>query len=331
MYLGSTDGIKSPPAESNNPSKLVLVAVGGNALIRNGQKGTAQEQFENAVETAAAVVKLIRAGYRVVITHGNGPQVGAQLIRSESAAAHAYRLPLDCCVASTQGEVGYVLQYAMWQMMQAEGLDTPVVSLITQVLVDAADPAFQNPTKPIGPSYTKENAEKYRDALGWVIHEDPAHGFRRVVPSPEPVSIVELHAIQACVDRGLVVIAAGGGGVPVFNDHDISKGVEAVIDKDHTSAILARQLEADVFAIATDVDGVFLDFGEASQRPVEHITVAQCRQYLEQGQFPPGSMGPKITAAIKYLELGGRMVVITDHEHLLEALEGKAGTRVVRE
>jgi len=312
-------------------SKLVLVAVGGNALIRGGQKGTAQEQFENAVETAAAVVRLIRAGHRVVLTHGNGPQVGAQLVRSEAAAAHAYRLPLDCCVASTQGEVGYVLQYAMWQMMQAEGLNTPVVSLITQVLVDSGDPAFQHPTKPIGPAYTKEVAERYRDLLGWVIVEDASHGFRRAVPSPEPVAIVELEAIKACVDRGLVVIAGGGGGVPVFNDHDISKGVEAVIDKDHTSAILARQLEADVFAIATDVDGVFLDFGKATQRPLDHLTIAQCRQYLKEGQFPPGSMGPKITAAIKYLELGGKMVVITDHEHLLEALEGKAGTRILHD
>jgi carbamate kinase len=312
-------------------SKLVLVAVGGNALIRGGQKGTAQEQFENAVETAAAVVRLLRAGHRVVLTHGNGPQVGAQLVRSELAAAHAYRLPLDCCVASTQGEVGYVLQYAMWQMMQAEGLNTPVVSLITQVLVDPGDPAFQNPTKPIGPSYNKDAAERYSDLLDWVIVEDPVHGFRRVVPSPEPLAIVELDAIKACVNRGLVVIAAGGGGVPVFNDHDITKGVEAVIDKDHTSAILARQLDADVFAIATDVDRVCLDFGKASQKPLDHLTVSQCRRYLEEGQFPPGSMGPKITAAIKYLELGGNMVVITDHDHLLEALEGKAGTRILRD
>jgi len=312
-------------------SKLVLVAVGGNALIRGGQKGTAQEQFENAVETAAAVVRLIRAGHRVVLTHGNGPQVGAQLVRSESAAAYAYRLPLDCCVASTQGEVGYVLQYAMWQMMQAEGLNTPVVSLITQVLVDSRDPAFQHPTKPIGPSYAKEVAEHYRDSLEWVIVEDPLHGFRRVVPSPEPVAIVELDAIKACVDRGLVVIAGGGGGVPVFNDHDISKGVEAVIDKDHTSAILARQLEADVFAIATDVDHVYLDFGRPTQRPLDRLTVGQCRRYLDEGQFPAGSMGPKITAAIKYLELGGNVALITDHEHLLQALEGKAGTRIVRD
>ena len=312
-------------------SKLVLVAVGGNALIRGGQKGTAQEQFENAVETATAVVRLIRAGHRVVLTHGNGPQVGAQLVRSEMAAAHAYRLPLDCCVASTQGEVGYVLQYAMWQMMQAQGLNTPVVSLITQVLVDSRDPAFRHPTKPIGPSYQKEAAERYSDLLDWVIVEDPAHGFRRVVPSPEPVAIVELDAIKACVDRNFVVIAAGGGGVPVFNDHDITKGVEAVIDKDHTSAILARQLDADVFAIATDVDRVYLNFGKASQKPVDRLTVSQCHRYLEEGQFPPGSMGPKITAAVKYLELGGNLVVITDHDHLLEALEGKAGTQILKD
>ena len=312
-------------------SRLVLVAVGGNALIRGGQKGTAQEQFENAVRTAAAVVRLIRVGYRVVLTHGNGPQVGAQLIRSESAAAHAYRLPLDCCVAATQGEVGYVLQYAMWQMMQAEGLNTPVVSLVTQVLVDPHDPAFHHPTKPIGPSYTREVAERYRDLFAWVIAEDSAHRFRRVVPSPEPVAIVEIDAIRACVDRGLVVIAAGGGGVPVFNDHDITKGVEAVVDKDHTSAILARQLEVDMFAIATEAGCVYRDFGKASQLPLSRLTISECRKYLSDGEFPEGSMGPKITAAMKYLELGGVNVVITDHEHLLESLEGSSGTRIVRD
>ncbi|HTY00163.1 MAG TPA: carbamate kinase [Bacteroidota bacterium] len=309
-------------------SDLVLVAVGGNALIRSGQKGSAQEQFENAVETAAAVVRLLRAGYRVVLSHGNGPQVGAQLTRSELAAAHAYRLPLDCCVAHTQGEIGYVLQYAMWQMMQVEGLQTPVVSLITQVLVHANDPAFQQPTKPIGPFYTREVAERYRDLFGWEIAEDPSRGFRRVVPSPEPVAIVEIDAIRACVDRGLVVIAAGGGGIPVFNDHDLSKGVEAVIDKDHTSAILARQLDANVFVMCTDVDRVAIDYGKVTQRPLDHLTTSECRRYLAEGQFPAGSMGPKITAAMKYLERGGRVAVITDHQHLVEAVAGKAGTRI---
>jgi carbamate kinase len=310
-------------------SKLVLVAVGGNALIKGNQKGTAQEQFENAVDTAAAVVRLLRAGHRVVLTHGNGPQVGAALTRSELAAAYAYRLPLDCCVATTQGEIGYVLQYAMWQMLQQEGLHTPVVSLVTQVLVDKNDPAFANPTKPIGPWYTKDVAARYRDLFNWTIAEVPGRGYRRVVPSPEPVEIIELDAIRACVDRGLVVIAAGGGGVPVFNDHDITKGVEAVIDKDHTSAILASQLQADVFAIATDVDRVCLDFGKASQRPLDRMTVEECHAHLQEGQFPAGSMGPKITAAIKYLERGGKDAVITNTEHLVDAVEGKAGTHVV--
>ncbi len=310
-------------------SKLVLVAVGGNALIRGSQKGTAQEQFENAVDTASAVVRLLRAGHRVVLTHGNGPQVGAALTRSELAAAYAYRLPLDCCVATTQGEIGYVLQYAMWQMLQQEGLKTPVVSLVTQVLVDRNDPAFKNPTKPIGPFYTKDVAARYRDLFDWTIVEDSSRGYRRVVPSPEPVEIIELDAIRACVDRGLVVIAAGGGGVPVFNDHDITKGVEAVIDKDHTSAILASQLQADVFAIATDVDRVSLNYGKPSQRPLDLITAEECHRYLQDGHFPAGSMGPKITAALKFLERGGKDAVITNSEHLVDAVGGKAGTHIV--
>jgi carbamate kinase len=310
-------------------AKLVLVAVGGNALIRAGQKGTAQEQFENAVETAKAVVRLIKAGHRVVLTHGNGPQVGAMLTRSELAAAYAYRLPLDCSVAATQGEIGYVLQYAMWQAMQAEGLNTPVVSLVTQVLVDSKDPAFQNPTKPIGPFYTRDVAERYRDLFDWVIVEDSSRGYRRVVPSPEPKAIVELDAIRACVDRGLVVIAGGGGGVPVFNDHDITKGVEAVIDKDHTSAILAHQLNADIFAIATDVDQVCLNYKKPTQRPLDRLTLAECRAHLDAGQFPAGSMGPKIKAAMVFLERGGTESIITNHQHLFDAIQGHGGTRII--
>jgi carbamate kinase len=309
---------------------LVLIAVGGNALIRAGQKGTAQEQFENAVDTAAVVVALIGAGYRVVLTHGNGPQVGAALVRSELAAAHAYRLPLDCCVASTQGEIGYVLQYALWQALQAQGLETPVVSLVTQVLVDKNDPAFARPTKPIGPFYTRDEADRYRDLFNWDIVEDSSRGFRRVVASPEPRGIVELEAIRACVDRGLVVIAGGGGGVPVFNDHDISKGVEAVIDKDHTSAILAAQLGADFFAIDTDEEMVCLDYAKPSQRRLPLLTVPECRRYLAEGQFPEGSMGPKIRAAMIFLERGGGEALITDSGHLLDAVAGRGGTHIIR-
>jgi carbamate kinase len=311
-------------------SKLVLVAVGGNALIRAGQKGTAQEQFENAVDTAAAVVRLIKAGYRVVLTHGNGPQVGAMLTRSEYAAPESYRLPLDVCVAATQGEIGYVLQYAMWQMLQQAGLETPVVSLVTQVLVDSKDPAFTHPTKPIGPFYTRAVAERHRDLFKWTIVEDSSRGYRRVVPSPEPKEIIELEAIRACVERGLVVIAGGGGGVPVFNDHDLSKGVEAVIDKDHTSAILASQLGADVFAIATDVEKVCLDYGKPTERPLSELTVADAQRYLADGQFPSGSMGPKISAAIVFLERGGNEALITNHEHLGDAVGGHGGTRLRR-
>jgi len=312
-------------------SKLILVAVGGNALIRVGQKGTAQEQFENAVETAQAIVRLIKGGHRVVLTHGNGPQVGAMLTRTELAAAHAYRLPLDCCVAATQGEIGYVLQYAMWQAMQQEGLQVPVVALVTQVLVDSHDPAFTHPTKPIGPFYTKEVAERYRDLFEWVIVEDSSRGYRRVVSSPQPREIIELEAIRACVDRGLVVIAGGGGGIPVFNDHDLSKGVEAVIDKDATSAILASQLQADVFAIATEVEKVYLDFKKPTQRQVDRLTLSECKQLLAAGQFPPGSMGPKISAAVLFLERGGKEAVITNHEHLFDAVHGRGGTRVVHD
>ncbi|MBK7257912.1 MAG: carbamate kinase [Ignavibacteriae bacterium] len=309
--------------------KLILVAVGGNALIRAGQKGTAQEQFENAVETANAVIRLIKSGHRVVLTHGNGPQVGAMLTRTELAAAHAYRLPLDCCVAATQGEIGYVLQYAMWQAMQQEGLHVPVVSLITQVLVDANDPAFQNPTKPIGPFYTKDQAERYRDLFNWVIVDDAARGYRRVVSSPEPKEIIELEAIRACVDRGLVVLAGGGGGIPVFNDHDLSKGVEAVIDKDHTSAILAAQLGADMFVICTDVAKVCLDYRKPTQRTVDTLTVAECQAHLAAGQFPAGSMGPKIRAMMVYATRQRGEAIITNYEHLIDAIDGNGGTRVL--
>jgi len=308
--------------------KLVLVAIGGNALIRGDQKGTAEEQFANAMETAAGVVQLIKAGHRVVLTHGNGPQVGAMLVRSEEAAAHVYRMPYDTCVAATQGEIGYVLQYAMWQMLQKAHLRVPVVSLVTQVTVDKNDPAFSHPTKPVGPFYPADEAEHYRKNLRWTMVEFPGKGFRRVVPSPQPREIVELEAIRACVDKGLVVIAGGGGGVPVFNDHDISKGAEAVIDKDLTSAILASRLGADIFAIATGEEKVYINYGTPNRRALDVMTDAECRQFLAEGQFPEGSMGPKIQAALTYLERRGREVVITDIEHLLPAVEGKAGTHI---
>lgn len=309
-------------------SKLVLVAVGGNALMRTGERSLAEHQFEHAVETASTVIALIKSGHRVVLTHGNGPQIGAALVRSEIAAAHAYRMPYDCCLAATQGEIGYVLQYAMWQMMQKEHLHVPIATLITQVRVDKDDPAFTHPTKPIGPYLTKEEAKRYRQELGWTMVEKP-EGYRRVVPSPYPKEIIELDAIRACVDRGLVVIAGGGGGIPVFNDHDISKGVEAVIDKDLTSAILASQLGADVFAVATGEQFVYVDFGKPTQHSLRHLTYDQCANLFAEGQFPEGSMGPKIQAAMAYIKRGGKEAIITDATHLLRAIDGEAGTRIV--
>lgn len=310
--------------------KLVLIAVGGNALLRLNEHGTAELQFQNAIDTAATVVRLIQSGHRVVLTHGNGPQVGAALLRSERAARHAYRMPLDVCVAATQGEIGYYLQYALWQMMQKMRVDVPVVSLITQVRVDKDDPAFHHPIKGIGPFYTAAMAARYRRELKWEMVEN-SHGFRRVVSSPEPKEIIELEAIRACVNRGLIVIAGGGGGIPVFNDHVTEKGVEAVIDKDLTSSLLATELNADVFAIATEVEHVFVDYGRPGQRRLDSITAEECRRLYNDGQFPEGTMGPKVKAAILYLERGGKQAIITDIKHLYSAIEGKEGTHIVAE
>jgi carbamate kinase len=309
-------------------SKLILVAVGGNALIRADQDAKAELQFQNAIDTATTVVRLIKAGHRVVLTHGNGPQVGATLMRSERAAQHAYRMPLDVCVAATQGEIGYYLQYALWQMMQKMQVYVPVVSIITQVRVDRHDPAFQHHTKPIGPFYSKEVADEYKQQLKWEMVED-SHGYRRVVSSPDPKEIIELDAIRACVNRGLVVIAGGGGGIPVLNDHVTEKGVEAVIDKDLTSSLLATQLNADVFAIATEVEHVYVNYNKPTQRKLTGVTSEECKKYFDEGQFPAGSMGPKIKAALLYLERGGRHAVITDIEHLYDAIDGNAGTHIV--
>ena len=306
----------------------LVVAIGGNALLGSDQAGSAADQFANAMVTAGPLVELVAAGCRLVITHGNGPQVGAALLRSELAAGQAYVLPYDCCVAATQGEIGYVLQYALWQRMQQVGLQVPVVALITQVRVDRHDAAFSHPTKPVGPFYGRDRAEELRRTRGFAFIEVPGRGFRRVVPSPVPREIVELKAIRACLEEGLVVVAGGGGGIPVFNDKDVSQGVEAVVDKDLTSALLASALPADLLAIVTAVERVCLDYGTARERPLDHLSATEARRHLAEGQFPEGSMGPKIQAALAYLEGGGREAVITDSAHLVLAVEGRAGTRI---
>jgi carbamate kinase len=309
--------------------KTMLIAVGGNSLIRAGEKGTIAEQFANIQATAAAIVALLRDGFRLVITHGNGPQVGAALLRSERAADQVPGQPLDVCDACTQGEIGYLLQQSLENELARAGVQAPVVTVLTQVVVSEDDPAMQRPTKPIGPFYSQEQAEQRKRQLGWQIVEDAARGFRRVVPSPEPIEIVELEAIRDLVDDGALVIAAGGGGIPVVRRQGMLRGIEAVIDKDRASVLLALQLGVDVFAILTDEDFVYLDYKRPGQRPLTRVTAAEIEAHYRAGHFPPGNMGPKVESVLRFLRGGGIEAVITSYEHLRDAVAGRAGTRIV--
>lgn len=306
----------------------MLIAVGGNSLIRAGEKGTTAEQLANARRTAAAIVGLIRDGYHLVVTHGNGPQVGAQLLRSERAADQVPGQPLDVCGAASQGEIGYLLSQSLQDELAAAGEHVPVVSLVTQSIVSATDPAMKHPTKPIGPFYSRAHAEERKRLLDWEIVEDAARGYRRVVPSPEPVEIVELDVIRSLVSQGVLVVACGGGGIPVVRENGNLHGVEAVIDKDRASALLASQLGVDVFAISTDTDYVYLDYKKPTQKPLTRVTASDLQQHYSAGHFPPGNMGPKVESALHFLQAGGKEVVITSYEHLREAVAGRAGTHV---
>ncbi len=309
--------------------QTAVVAIGGNSLIRAGEKGTIAEQMANVRRTADALVTLIGEGYNLVITHGNGPQVGAALLRSERAADEVYRLPLDVCVAATQGEIGYLLQQALTERLSKAGLKRPVVSLLTQVVVAGDDPAMTHPTKPIGPFYTQRDAEQRRAKFGWAVIEDAARGWRRVVPSPQPLEIIEEHAIRALAQTGALVIACGGGGVPVVRENGHYAGVDAVIDKDSASVLLALRLEADLLVISTDAEFVYQNYRKPDQRAIEHIDASALRRLYEAGQFPPGNMGPKIAAALRFVENGGTRALITSYERLTDAMHGRAGTHIV--
>ncbi|KAB2880192.1 carbamate kinase [bacterium] len=308
----------------------ILIAIGGNSLIRHGQSGLIGEQIENARTTCRYLAALIKQGHSLIITHGNGPQVGAQLIRSELASSQVYPLPLDCCDASTQGEIGYILQNALRTEMNTLGVAHSIVTILTQVVVSKDDPAFQFPTKPIGPFLSQKTAEMRKQELGWHIVDDAARGYRRVVPSPKPIEIVELDSIKHCVNDGMIVIAVGGGGIPVIQEQGNFSGIEAVIDKDRASALLAGKLELKRFIISTDTDRVYLNFKQPDQIALDRITLAEAKQYLESGQFPPGSMGPKMEAAVDFLSRGGEEVIITKPEFLGDAVNGKAGTHIYR-
>jgi carbamate kinase len=313
----------------NRTIKSILLAVGGNSLIRAGEKGTVAEQRANARCTAAAIVGLIRSGYRVIITHGNGPQVGAQLLRSERAADQVPIQTLDVCGAASQGEIGYLLSQSLQDELDAADLRAPVVSLITQTIVSARDPAMLHPTKPVGPFYSRDQAEERKRSLGWEIVEDAERGYRRVVPSPVPLQIVELEVIRKLTNQGVLVIACGGGGIPVVREQGELHGVEAVIDKDHASCLLALQLGVDIFVISTDTDYVYLDYKKPTQRPLTMVTVSELEQHYLSGHFPAGNMGPKIESALQFLRSGGKEVVITRYEQLCSAVAGKGGTHIV--
>ncbi|MEN6530885.1 MAG: carbamate kinase [Anaerolineaceae bacterium] len=309
---------------------LAVVAVGGNALIKDKNHQTVPDQYQAAAETMKHIANMIDEGWDVVITHGNGPQVGFILRRSEIASHELHEVPLDYCGADTQGAIGYMFQQALYNEFRLREIKKKAVTVITQTIVDRNDPAFQNPTKPIG-SFMDETAAKEKMAKeGWTMVEDAGRGWRRVVPSPIPQTIVEADAIRSLIEQGFVVIGVGGGGIPVIQkENGDLVGVEAVIDKDFGSAILASMIKADLFLISTAVEKVALNFNKPDQKWLDQMTVAEARKYLAEGQFAKGSMMPKIEAILKYLDQGGKKALITDPEHIKDALEGKTGTWIL--
>ena len=312
--------------------KVAVVAIGGNSLIKDKQHQTVEDQYKAAQETAYHIVDMIEAGFDIAIGHGNGPQVGFILRRSEIAhkVEGMHELTLDVCGADSQGAIGYALQQNIQNELKERGINKPVATVITQVRVDPNDPAFQTPAKPIGTFMEAEEAEKKKEELGWNVVEDSGRGWRRVVPSPLPVEIMELEAIKALVNSGTITITVGGGGIPVIQTEDGVKGTAAVIDKDFASAFLANKIKADMLLISTAVEKVSLNFGKPNQVELDQMTVTEAKQYLEEGtHFAKGSMEPKITAIVQFLEQGGKEALITNPENISRALKGETGTRIV--
>ena len=310
--------------------KTVIVALGGNLFVSDETHQSVPDQYRAAERACAHIVPLLRdPDLRLVVTHGNGPQVGFILRRSELAALELHQVPLDACVADTQGALGYQIERALRNELRRHRLARSPAAVVTLVLVDRDDPAFRHPTKPIGAFLSKERAEEHRQKDGWDVVEDAGRGWRRVVASPIPKAILDLDAVRSLLDAGFVVVAAGGGGIAVIEDSngDIY-GASAVVDKDLASSLLARQLGADVLVITTDVEKVCIDYGKPGQKALDAMTVAEAKRYIAEGHFKPGSMLPKVQAIIEFLEAGGRQAIITDAEHLAAALEGRAGTRV---
>jgi carbamate kinase len=310
--------------------KTAVVALGGNAITQPGKEDTIANQFANTRRSLDGIVELIRAGYRLAITHGNGPQVGNAILRVELARGQAPILPLGICVADTEGGMGYMIEQSLQNRLRREGIDRPVATIITQIIVDPRDPQIANPTKFVGQFYTEEEAKRFAKERGWAVKKDANRGWRRVVPSPQPISAVESETIKTLVGNGTIVIAAGGGGIPVYIDEKGNlEGLDAVIDKDLASATLGKEIGSEILLILTSVDKVAINFGKENERRLDKMTVSEAERYLKEGHFPAGSMGPKIQAAIQFIRNGGKAVVITSFNNAGRALEGNAGTRII--
>jgi carbamate kinase len=310
--------------------KVAVVAIGGNSLIKDKDHQSVPDQDAAVHETCRHIVDMIQSGWNVVITHGNGPQVGFILRRSELSRHELHEVPLDSCGADTQGAIGYLVQKALYNEFNHRGMNMQAVTVITQVLVDKDDPSFKAPSKPIGSFMGQDEAAKRHNSEGWDVVEDAGRGWRRVVASPIPQRIVERDAIKALIDAGFIVVAVGGGGIPVVKDENGDLvGVAAVIDKDFASGLMANAVNADLFLISTAVEKVALNYGKPNQAWLDRITLAEAKQYMAQGHFAKGSMGPKIQAIISYLERGGKEALVTNPESIARALRGETGTRVV--
>ena len=312
-------------------SVLAVLAIGGNSLIKDKNHIALSCQYEAVRDTAKYIADLIEEGLNIVITHGNGPQVGFIYRRGELAQHELPLIPLDICGADTQGAIGYMIQKALLNEFRERGIAKKVTTVVTQTIVDRDDPSFEHPTKPIGSFMSEGEALANQKKFGWQVVEDAGRGFRRVVPSPIPREIIELDVIKLLVKKGYIVIAVGGGGIPVIrNEQGDIEGVEAVIDKDLGSSLLARHLGADIFIISTSIDSVYLNFGKENQKSIRRATLTEMKRYLNEGHFKPGSMKPKIEAVLQFLEGGGKEAIITAPENLLKSIKGECGSRILK-
>lgn len=311
-------------------AKLAVIAFGGNALLRSGQKGTYAEQIQNVTETCRSLISLVKQGYHIVIGHGNGPQVGNVMLQHEAGnqVFNLQAMPMDFCVSETQGSIGFLIEQGFQNVFAEEKIDRNVVTLVTQVVVDKNDKMFQNPTKPVGPYYTKEKADEYAAKTGAIFREDPkGNGWRKVVASPQPLAIENIDIVKQLALAGNIVVTVGGGGIPVVKENGFIHGVEAVIDKDLASALAAVTIGADEFYILTDVPKVYINFKKPNEQALDVITIAEAKQYLAEGHFTEGSMAPKVRAAIYFVENGGKECIITEAGQLGNP---SCGTRIVK-